>query len=242
MPLKKNSGKTNMYPWISHTHSMLAGACGHACSYCYVQAMSKKFPEMSKRYSGEIRLISEELSVDYGKGKTIFIEHCNDLFANDVPANLITPILAHCREYPDNTYVFQTKNPIRIIDFLWAFPPKYMVGATIETNRHFPKIMGTAPTPETRYMALRGLPRTARLFITIEPILTLDPAILAGWIKELHPEFVNIGADSKGHGLVEPPPEDIKELVRLLTKEDPKIEIKEKHNLVRLMNGQTFDE
>jgi hypothetical protein len=45
MPLKKSEG--NMYPWVTHTHSHLAGACPHECK-CYVQ-MAKKFPNMRER-------------------------------------------------------------------------------------------------------------------------------------------------------------------------------------------------
>jgi DNA repair photolyase len=31
--------KGNMYPWVTHMHSHLRGACSHACPYCYVQAI-----------------------------------------------------------------------------------------------------------------------------------------------------------------------------------------------------------
>ena len=62
MPLKKSEG--NMYAWVTHTHSHLAGKCPHECVYCYVSQMAKKFPNMRARYSGPIRLIEDELNVE----------------------------------------------------------------------------------------------------------------------------------------------------------------------------------
>jgi ribosomal protein L37AE/L43A len=31
--------KGNMYPWVTHMHSHLRGACSHACPYCKEQTM-----------------------------------------------------------------------------------------------------------------------------------------------------------------------------------------------------------
>lgn len=80
-----------MYPWVTHTHSHLAGECPHRCSYCYVQAMAKRSPALKERFSGPLRLIEKELDVNYGTGKTIFVEHMNDLFAEKVPQEFIDP-------------------------------------------------------------------------------------------------------------------------------------------------------
>jgi len=76
MPLQKSKG--NMYPWVSNCHSHLGGECEHHCVYCYVEHSKFGRPE---KYKGILRLIEEEFSVKYGSGKTIFMEHCNDLFA-----------------------------------------------------------------------------------------------------------------------------------------------------------------
>ena len=109
-----------MYPWISHMISHLGGKCNHSCSYCYVQAMESK--TKSGKYVGSITLIEKEFEVDYGSGKTIFIEYMNDLFAKDVPDEWIKRIIDHSLDYPKNTYVFQTKNPARFFDFLNRIP------------------------------------------------------------------------------------------------------------------------
>jgi DNA repair photolyase len=215
-----------------HTH--LGGECSHKCSYCYVKNTRRG---RLQKYRGPLRLIEDELNVKYGQGKTIFIEHMNDLFARDVPHIFIRRIAAHCMDYPANTYVFQTKNPERYSEIMNKLPKDIILGITMETNRYIPGI-SNAPIPEERYIAFRPFlyhPRydvPLRKFITIEPILDFDVDILAARVKDIGPEFVNIGADSKGHGLPEPPWEKVQELIARI--QGSGIEIREKHNLERL--------
>jgi len=72
-----------------------------------------------------------------------------------------------------------------------------------------------------------------RKFVTIEPVLDFDVDDLAAWIGFIKPEFLNLGADSKGHGLTEPTVEKVHALVDKL--KEYGIELREKHNLERLM-------
>jgi DNA repair photolyase len=219
-----------MYPWVTHTHTHLGGECPHACSYCYVDTGFMNTPR-PKRYCGPLRLIEEEFKVDYGAGKTIFIEHKNDLFCADVPQEFINRIIVHCLSYPDNTYVFQTKNPARYLTMDALLPEGSILGTTIETNRDMSKI-SKAPTAGERALAMCRLPKEIRKFVTIEPVLDFDVDILAGWIADIRPEFLNLGADSKGHNLPEPPIEKIYALIEKL--KGYGIELREKHNLERL--------
>ena len=77
MPLVKSKG--NMYDWVTHMHTHLGGQCPHKCSYCYVQR--NRFG-VNPKYQGDLRIISQELNVNYGSDKILFIEHMNDMFAN----------------------------------------------------------------------------------------------------------------------------------------------------------------
>lgn len=234
MPLKTSKG--NMYPWVTHTHSHLGGECPHECSYCYVENPIHGRPD---RYKGPVRLVEKEFNVKYDEatltkdgGKypgIIFIENTSDLFAREMPDSFITRILLHCRRWPDNEYVFQTKNPGRLYNEA-NLPNNYIFGCTIETNRDISGL-SKAPRPFERYVAMREL--NARKFVTVEPILDFDVDELAWWIYSIEPEFVNIGADSKGHGLPEPSVDKVRALIEKLTAND--IEIREKHNLERLL-------
>lgn len=232
MPLKISHG--NMYDWVTHMHTHLGGECPHQCSYCYVQ---KNPWGVSPRYKGEIRFIGEELKVDYGAGRTIFIEHMSDMFAVGVKEEWIESIFAHCNQYKNNTYVFQTKNPGRAHRFINCFPKKFLIGTTIETNRDIK--ISKAPHPVNRYLGIRKFLEfdsyrdNAEIFITIEPIMDFDVDVLFNWIAELRPSFVNIGADSKHTGLIEPSPIKVRHLISLLNRGG--IVIKKKTNLQRLL-------
>ena len=225
MALKKSLG--NMYNWVTHMHSHLAGECPHKCSYCYVQ--QNRFG-VSPRYKGDPRLIETELDVNYGSGKTIFIEHMNDMFAAPLPAFWIQMILWHCEKYPLNKYVFQTKNPLRALEFIDAFPRNFMIGTTIESNYIY---RGTqAPIPTERYKGMLGL-KDQKTFVTIEPIMDFDVECLSNWIISIKPAFVNIGADSKRCGFIEPSAKKILKLIEKLA--ENKITIRRKTNLSRLL-------
>ncbi len=228
MSLKKSEG--HMYPWVTHTHSHLGGECPHKCRYCYVD--NPRFGRPA-RYQGELRLIEDEFKVKYrtrdNAAMTIFIENCNDMFAEQVPREFILAILDHCREWPANTYVLQTKNPARFAEFMDSMPVSTILGTTIETNRDMAGI-SNAPHPQERMKAMVNL--QGRKFVTIEPVLDFDVDILAEWIASINPEFLNLGADSKNHNLPEPSVEKILELTERLRSYG--IELREKHNLDRL--------
>lgn len=226
MPLKKQKG--NMYPWVTHMHSHLGGACPHKCGYCYVQTNPHG---VHPRWKGDIRLIEDELKVNYGSGKTIFIEHMGDLFAEGVKDTWIRQILKHCREYPTNNYILQTKNPQRAWSHVFQFPSRVMVGTTIETNRTYKNT--SAPASEFRYKEMMNFKDSGfRRFITIEPIMDFDLEVLVGWLKDIKPDFVNVGADSKGCNLPEPSPEKVQALINELQKFT---EIRNKSNLNRIL-------
>ena len=231
MPLNRVKAGSNMYPgWITHTHSHLGGECPHKCTYCYVDSFRHRVP----KYQGKLRLVEKELLVPYGKGKTIFIEHCNDLFAEDVPLEFIVQIMDHCDKWPENTYVFQTKNPARLLALDALLPNRHILGVTVETNRDIIDI-GNAPQPIERMRGLFLISEYEKPFLTIEPILDFDIERFPQFIKKINPSFVNIGADSKGHNLPEPSMEKVQALIDKLTEYG--IEVKEKHNLERLKGG-----
>jgi DNA repair photolyase len=240
MPLSESKG--NMYPWVTHTHTHLGGECPHLCPYCYTDN-----PRWGRapRYTGPLRLIEDEFKVKYGEGRTIFIEHMNDLFAREVPDEFIQRIFDHCIAWPNNTYVFQTKNPERMRKAIPCMPPLVIVGTTIETNCNGMLPGCTAPEPVFRYNAMRGIKNATlghapiKTFVTVEPIIDFDPEKLARWIINIRPDFLNIGADSKNHNLPEPTPEKVREFIRLLQAEGLALDIREKHNLARLMGGST---
>jgi DNA repair photolyase len=127
MPMSKQKGQ--MYDWVTHMHSHLRGQCPHECDYCYTQHM-----RCARFYQGELKLNEKELKQNYGDGNIVFIEHMNDLFAEDVPEDFVRKILEHCGRYPRNQYVFQTKNPYRPFDMVANYDNYYY--SRFEYDRH----------------------------------------------------------------------------------------------------------
>jgi len=243
MPLTKSVG--NMYPWVTHMISHLRGECPHRCLYCYVKSTTAGRMGL---YDGPLSLSENALKANHmtpsvmreAKEKgldfpVIFIDHMNDLWAKPVPRDWIERVLFHCGLYSECTYVFQTKNPERYNEFLPLLPPNRILGCTIETDDlALSGRVSKAPPPEDRMRSMAGLHRMGeRTFVTIEPILKCYPYKLAMMMHVCEPDFVNIGADSKGTGLDEPSGADVIELIAELNRLG--IEIRAKHNLDRLM-------
>ena len=205
-----NKQKGNMYGFVTHTWNAIKGRCLHNCSYCYMKPFWKS----------EVHLDEKELKTDLGEGNFIFVGSSTDMFARDVSGDLICKTLANCNNYYTNTYLFQTKNPQRLFNFKKWFPKNMILGTTIETNRE--NDLEFAPTRSSRYAVFlidfkeQGL--KADKMITIEPIMDFDLDVMVRWMKEINPEFVNIGADSKGHNLPEPSWNKIQLLIKELEK------------------------
>ncbi len=211
-----NKQKGNMYGFVTHTWNVIKGKCPHDCSYCYM----KEFPQ------GALRFDEKELKTDLGEGNFIFVGSSCDMFAKDVPRLWIETIISHCNEYPNNTYLFQTKDPYNFFKFRGLFMDNTILGTTIESNRDTPS---KAPHTKERKDAMKYL--SSKKMITIEPIMDFDLDILVDWIKNTRPEFVNIGADSKEHNLPEPSWYKVKLLIEELEK-FTKVNLK--YNLDRL--------
>lgn len=223
MPL--NISKGNMYDFITHTWNTVKGVCYHDCSYCYMKRWGKQKP---------VRFDETELKTDLGFGNFIFVGSSCDMWSEDISDNWIAMTLDKCLEYPDNKYLFQSKNPARFKDF--AFPDNTILTTTIETNRHYEQMnlipFGNTPTPHDRSMGLFECFGMKRM-VTIEPIMDFDLSEFVFLIKSFYPVQVNIGADSGNNSLPEPSWYKIQQLIDKLSEFTI---VKEKKNLQRLKN------
>jgi len=199
MGLNKQSG--NMYPFVTHTWNPIRGRCPHQCCYCYM-----------KRFRvGKLRLEEKELSSDLGSLNFIFVGSSTDMWAADVPSEWIRKVLEHTNKY-NNTYLFQTKYPIRFLEFIKSLDQDCILGTTLETNRNYDLSM--APLPIERWMQFKLLKDyKIRMMVSIEPIMDFDLENFLYMLRKIKPEFISIGADSKKNDLIEPSSKKIKELI-----------------------------
>lgn len=137
-----NPRKGDMYEFIKYTWNPIKGKCWHKCLYCY---MSVICPNLD-----ELKLAEYEFKTDLGSINSIFIGSNTDAFAENVPSEWITRILDYCYQNHNaekpNTYLLQSKNPKRFLEFInHPIMKRVVFCTTIETNRFYPEIMNNAP-------------------------------------------------------------------------------------------------
>jgi len=226
MGLTKSKG--NMYPWVSHTWNPIKG-CKYGCPYCYVEIMVERYG-----YDNGVRFDEKDLGTNLGMGRTIFVGSVSDMWGSWAPQEWIEQVLSQCAFYGNNEYVFQSKNPQRFEEKWVRFPniSKTLIGTTIETDCYPAGFKTNAPPIDIRISSMIRL-KGMRRFVTIEPIMNFDYWNLVEMIAIINPEFVTIGADSKGHNLIEPSWEKVQNFIDRLSN-SLKIEIRQKTNLDRL--------
>ena len=242
---KLNPSIGNMYPWVTHTCNVIAGLCQYFCVYCYMKLGRAK---NNPFFKGDARIPDDK--VNFGKGHTIFIGSGNDMWGPWVDTHLIEQVIKMVVKYPENTYLFQTKNPKRFWDF-WEWiagasdtVKKIILASTIETNRSTDELSG-APAIQERYEAmaamrqridLDGAGDKLELMVSIEPILDFDLAAFHGMLHAMKPDIISIGANSKKVDVPEPSLQKVRALITILRQDEARGHIKQlylKPNLVK---------
>lgn len=223
MSFRKQTG--NMYDWINYTWNVIKGKCPFDCSYCYMKIWGDLPP---------LRFDEKEMKRDLGSGNFIFVGSSCDMWTDSIPDDWIDRILYHSRSYPDNQYLFQSKNPEGFS--FWAmssngFPKNTILGTTIESNRIYPEISKAPDVMKRVDGILHAKIKGHKTIITIEPILDFDLKEFLELIKWANPDWVNVGADSKNHSLPEPQYSRVLELIDGLKQFT---EVLKKSNLERL--------
>jgi DNA repair photolyase len=156
-----------------------------------------------------------ELRTDLGSGNFVFVGSSTDDFADGVPSEWIVKILDHCDKH-QNRYLFQSKNPARIMEFI-EHPVfrKAVVCTTIESNRFYPEVMMNSPRIESRVQAMEGLATLGiSTYVTCEPLLEFDLKELVSMLEACHPQQVNIGRNSRREIMLpEPSNDEVKALI-----------------------------
>ena len=156
-----------------------------------------------------------------------------DLFADGISNIVIARVLEQCLKYDGNKYLFQSKNPGRFEELFYGIPKNSILATTIETNRSYKEMGNVAPIALNRAISMMRLSASIRTMVTVEPIMDFELDGLFPMIKMCNPEWVNIGADSKGHKLPEPSKE--KTLALIAELKSAGIDVKLKNNLSRII-------
>lgn len=222
----------NMYNFVSHTANPIKGVCPHECSYCYMKDIFKRYG-----HNTALRLDPNELNVNYGSGKFIFLGTSTDMFAQPVESAWIRQVLDHCAQF-DCKYLLQTKNPARFLEFLnhplMQDKNKVVLATTIETNRDVSAI-SLAPSIDDRVNVMAQLSKQGyAVMVTMEPIMDFDHDAVINILRTIQAFQVNIGANtSKSVRLPEPDKAKLQALIAELKTFVPVVKLKP--NLDRLL-------
>jgi len=230
-----NKAKGNMYPFVTHTWNPIRGRCLHDCEYCYIKRSG------AMGWTHDVKLIDKEISrnggTQLGEHNFIFVGSSTDMWGKWVPDHFIFDVLDYCSRFRYNKYLFQSKNPGRFKDFALMFPDKEntWLCTTVETNREkLTREICTAPAPVNRINEIAILKNHGfKTTLTIEPVIDFDIDEMLTYVEMVQPEWVSLGADSKGSDLVEPDGAKCRQLVDILQK--MKIELKIKDNFKRIL-------
>jgi len=106
--------------WCDYTWNPVTG-CKHGCPFCYARKIAnrfdgtKAFPNGFKPTFHPERLVEP---VKMKKPQVIFVVSMGDLFGEWVPEWWIDEVIRACNSAPWHTYIFLTKNPVRLRSFL----------------------------------------------------------------------------------------------------------------------------
>ena len=194
--------------WAKWTWNPIVG-CLHNCPFCYARDIATRFYGTFEPTFREERLVAPykttipKNKIDDPGIKNVFVCSMADLFGDWVPKEQIQKILDVCRDTPQWTYIFLTKNPKRYSEF--SFPENSWVGATVDNQDRV----------ERTYQGLLDCKAKVK-FISCEPLrgpIELPDDMPVSWII--------IGGQSKSSG--EPARQPEWEWVEDLTKQARKL-------------------
>lgn len=175
--------------------------CNYDCVYClpsFQRQAKRQMHTCAKCYNYEPHAHPERLK-RIPSAEIVFVSGNGDIsFARpEYVKEIISSIRAHNKRNPDKTYYFQSKNPFNLEQYLAEFPENVILVTTFETNRDngYEKI-SKAPKPSVRFRDFAALD-WPRKVVTIEPVMDFDESIFSEWIKEIKPEYVWFGFNSR---------------------------------------------
>lgn len=175
--------------------------CDFRCSYCNARkAALTRFKHIPRYQNGFLpKLVESEFTKHFKPGEFVFIAYMGDIFF--ATRGQILRILQRVKQFPETSFLLQTKNPSIFGAWQVNFPPNVYLSTTIETNRDYHLTM--APPPIERVRSLKDYLHPHK-FLSIEPIMDFDLEELSQWVELINPDIVAVGYDNYGNRLVEP--------------------------------------
>jgi hypothetical protein len=213
--------------------------CLHDCTYCgptFKAQLKRQKRRCQDCYNYKPHIHRDRLKT-IPSAKIIFVVGNGDICF--CPIQFIREIIDRVKEHNKRclykTYYFQSKNPGCFKHFMRDLPDNAILLTTLETNRNkgYRKI-SKAPLPTARFKDFLKLDYPRKV-VTIEPVMDFDLDIFTEWVRQIKPEYVWIGYNSKPKqvSLPEPEPAKMQQFIENL-KKFTAVRGKELRNLVSL--------
>ena len=186
--------------WCDYTINPIKGLCPVDCkdnqgkSYCYARRMYKRF----KWYEGiewDESCLHAILKIT--KPSRIFVGSTMELFGGWIHKWALESIFAYCRDYPQHTFIFLTKQPQTLAR--WSpFPENCHIGISVASTQQYREA--------NNY--IKSFVATVK-FVSLEPLLGKMPH--EGLVN--HIQQVIIGQQTPASARTAPKVEWIKEIV-----------------------------
>lgn len=202
-----NKQKTRGIDWTQYSFNPISG-CLHACPYCYMQRMEKRFPGIMKPTFHPERLSQAKA---LKKPSLLFTGSSGDMWGEFIPSDWIYSVLNVCLLTQRHTYQFLTKNPKRYAEFTPLENCWYGTtdDGTKRTKNNIRDLVSAVSVP--------------RKFVSFEPLLNAIEPDLTGI------QWVIIGADSN-RGAKRPPKSWADTIIKLARKRDVPVFVKDNYN------------
>lgn len=152
--------------WTDKVWNVTTGCC-HNCSYCYAKRLAETrlrgrfgYPK-DEPFRPIFHPVRLEEPKKVRKPTHIFVSSMSDLFGDFFPNYVIKSVFKICRECPQHTFIFLTKNPRRYFDFDGLLPGNSWFGTTVDCAEN-----------TWRIEYLKQLRDNVVKFISFEPLLT----------------------------------------------------------------------
>lgn len=153
--------------WCDYTYNPVTG-CKHGCEFCYARGHAenpfykKGFPNKFEPTFHPGRLTDPERKK---ATSTIFVVSMGELFGDWVPQEWIDCVVRSCVLAPQHTYIFLTKNPWRMREYLYNLSAgsleNWWVGTSLGESRN-----SWARLPSIQMLGKEGW----NTFLSIEPL------------------------------------------------------------------------
>lgn len=190
-----------MYPERKGNVSWFRG-CGYDCTYC---AFSNSLRRSKCTHCQVFKPHAHREVLDRTPPKTKEGEFLTMGLSGDISFAThfeMMVMIAYCTKWSDRTFLVQTKAPHLFITY--NFPENVILDCTIESDVHHR--ISSAPTVRYRQEIMASGPVKRQKnpkWITVEPIMGFTEGF-ADFLKEIHPDVVYVGYDSKNNHLREP--------------------------------------